>query len=230
MTIVVLYFNAHEVITRNEQRIDSEMYFPETFQVLAALGYSLNSDSVTFNNPAGWSVEKMFSHVSIWDIPLAKSRFGCSYDMLMSQLGYDLGERIAKEFESFKLGLGKCEMGFRSVHPFELNTKTHREFGVDGALEGMPHLQDFRVSVMYRTFAGDAKLFEMSIQTVIEHFPSAHEVVTVVLKEDKALFEKILDGYRTSAPFPLRLVTERDLMDGHVQQKYSKVSQTVGWS
>lgn len=194
--------------------------------MLAALGFSLNQDSATFNNPAEWVVNNMFVDVSIWDIPLAKPRFGCTYDMLLSQLGYDLGERIAKEFESFKLGLGKCELGFRSVHPFELDIKTNREFGVDGALEGMPDLKDFRVSVMYRTFAGDAKLFELSIQTIIEHFSSAHEVVTVVIEEDKALFEKILDGYRTSAPFPLRLVAEPDLMDGHVQQKYSKVRST----
>lgn len=196
--------------------------------MLAALGFSLNPDSTTFNNPAEWVVENLFADVSIWDIPLAKPRFGCSYDMLLSQLGYDLGERIAIEFESFRLGLGKCDMGFRSVHPFELNIKTNREFGVDGALQGMPDLQNYSVSVMYRTFSGDAKLFELSIQTVIEHFPSAHEVVTVVIEEDSALFEKILDGYRTSAPFPLRLVTEPDLMDGNVQQKYSKVRTTPG--
>lgn len=165
----------------------------------------------------------MFVTHSIWDIPLIKPRFGCSYDMALSQLGYHLSERMAKEFESFKLGLGKCEMGFRAVHPFELNIKTNQEFGVDGALRDMPDLKDFRVSVMYRTFAGDAKLFDMSIQKVIEHFPSAHEVVVVVIKEDGALFEDIMDGYRASAPFPLRLVTEPDLMDGHVQQKYSKV-------
>lgn len=178
---------------------------------------------MVFSNPKKWSLENLFVVSSIWDIPLVRPRFGCNYDMLLSHVGYDLGVRIANEFESFKLGLGKCEMGFRDVHPFELNVKTNREFGVDGALQGMPDLEDFRVSVMYRTFAGDAKLFEMSIKTVIDHIPSAHEVVVVVIEEDEALFENIMDRFRASAPFPLRLVVEPDLMDGHIQQKYSKV-------
>eukprot|EP00903_Cladosiphon_okamuranus_P015304 g14138.t1 len=87
----------------------------------------------------------------------------------------------------------------------------------------MPDLEGFRVSAMYRTFAGDAKLFEMSIQTVMDHFPSAHEVVVVVIEEDEELFENIVDGFRDSAPFPLRLIVEPDLMDGNIQQKYSKL-------
>ena len=168
-------------------------------------------------------MDNIFSEVSIWDIPLPKKRFGCSYDMLLSQSGYNVSERMAKEAESFKLGIGKCERGFRPVHLHELNVKSHREFGIDGALKRMPDLQDFRVSVMYRTFAGDAKLFEMSLPTAITHFPDAYEVVVVVNEEDGALFEDILERHRDSAPFPLRLVTEPSLMDGHIQQKYSKV-------
>lgn len=187
------------------------------------MAFSRNHDSVLFVNPREWNVNNIFVMNSIWDVPLIKPRFGCTYDMLLSQFGYDLSERIAKEFEAFKLGLGKCELGFRVVHPLELNIKTNQEFGADGAFRGMPDLQDFHISAMYRTFAGDAQLFEMSIQTVIEHFSSAHEVVVVVIEEDEALFQSILDGYRASAPFPLRLVAEPDLMDGHIQQKYSKV-------
>ena len=142
--------------------------------------------------------------------------------MLLSLLGYDLSKRVAKEFESFKLG-HKCEMGFKAVHPFELNIKTNEEFGAIGALGDMPDLEKFRVSVMYRTFVGDAKLFEMSIQSVIRHFPNAYEVVAVVIEEDEALFKDILHRHKASAPFPLRLMTEPDLMPGVIQQKYSKV-------
>lgn len=43
------------------------------------------------------------------------------------------------------------------------------------------------------------------------------------MKEDEELFEDIMERHRASAPFPLRLVTEPALMDGHVQHKYSKV-------
>lgn len=164
----------------------------------------------------------MFEAASIWDIPLVKPRFGCNFDPGLSVQGYDLGERVAKEFEAFKLG-NKCETGFRAVQPSELNIKSSREFGVDGAPQDMPDLKDFRVSVMYRTFDGDARLFEMSIQTVMEHFPSAHELVAVVLDEDEALFQDIMDRHRASAPFPLRLVTEPAQMDAHLQHKFSKV-------
>lgn len=164
----------------------------------------------------------MFAATSIWDIPLLKPRFGCGFNTMLGMLGYDISERIAKEFESFKLG-HTCEMGFRDVDPSELNIKTDWEFGVDGALNGMPDLEKFKVSVMYRTFAGDEKLFEMSIPTVIKHFSSAHELVAVVPEDDEATFQDIMDRHRASAPFPLRLITEPDLMDGCVQQKYSKV-------
>lgn len=177
---------------------------------------------MAFLNPKRWSRENLFSSASIWDIPLIKPRFGCNYDMMLSQKGYDLGERLTQELEAFKLGL-KCERGFREIRPSELSTKRDREFGVDGAFEGMPGLRDFRISVMYRTFIDGAKLFDMSVATVIKHFPEAHEIVVVVLEEDEALFEGILEGHRVSAPFPLRVVTEPEMMNGHVQQKYSKV-------
>lgn len=145
-------------------------------QVLAALAFAQKVDSVVFNNPRQWSVQHLFGATSIWDIPLVKPRFGCNFDPALSLQGYDLSERVTKEFESFKLG-NKCDTGFRTIHPSELNIKASREFGVDGAPQDMPDLQKFRVSVMYRTFDGHAILFEMSIQTVIQHFPSAHELL-----------------------------------------------------
>ena len=192
-------------------------------QVLAALAFARNVESLVFTNPPQWSVENLFVAASIWDIPLVKPRFGCSFDPTLSLSGYELGERVATELESFKLGL-KCETGFRAVQPSELSIKTSREFGVDGAPREMPDLQTFRVSVVYCTLADDAYLFEVSVQTVIEHFPSAHEVVAVVPEEDEARFVDIMGRHRASAPFPLRLVTEPSLMDDAFQQEYSQVS------
>lgn len=87
----------------------------------------------------------------------------------------------------------------------------------------MPDLRDYNASVMYRTFIGDAALFNLSVTTVMAHFPSAVEVVVVVLETDLALFESIVGPFRASAPFPLRVVGVPDLMDGHIQQ-HSKVS------
>eukprot|EP00903_Cladosiphon_okamuranus_P020138 g18491.t1 len=141
---------------------------------------------------------------------------------MLSLSGYNLSERITKEVESFKLGL-KCETGFRAVQASELNIKTNREFGVDDAPHNMPDLQKFRVSVVYCTSADDAHLFEMSIQTVIEHFPSAYELVAVVVEEDEARFVDIMDRHRDSAPFPLRLTTELSLTDDGIQKKYCQL-------
>eukprot|EP00903_Cladosiphon_okamuranus_P017929 g16497.t1 len=191
-------------------------------EVLAALAYSQSPESLMFINPKQWSVENLFVHQSIWDVPLIKPRFGCNYDTSLSLSGYDLSERTAKDLESFKVGL-KCERGFREVDSSDLNVKATHEFGVVGALQDLPDLVGFRISVMYRTFSGDMDFFEASISTVITHFPSALEVVVVVVEEDEALFGDTMDKYRSSAPFPLRLVTEPDLMDGHAQQKYSKL-------
>lgn len=87
----------------------------------------------------------------------------------------------------------------------------------------MPDLRDYNISIMYRTFFRDAEFFNVSVATVLEYFPSAVEVVVVVLETDVALFEDIVAPFRASAPFPLRIVGEPDLMDGNVQQKYSKV-------
>ena len=203
------------------------VFSDDLLQVLAALAFSRSPDSIAFVNPRRWSVSNLFVHRSIWDVPLIKPRFGCAYDMSLNLLGYELGERTANELESFKLGL-KCERGYREVHPYELNVTSHQEFGLRGGDDGgvqdtMPDLGDFNVSVMYRTFSRNAELFNVSIQTVIKHFPNALEVVVVVVEEDEVLFQDIIDVYRSSASFPLRLVTEPDLMTGRVQQKYSKV-------
>lgn len=45
----------------------------------------------------------------------------------------------------------------------------------------------------------------------------------VVLESDKVQFQSILEEHQRTAPYPIRLETEPDLMNGHIQQKYSKV-------
>lgn len=137
--------------------------------------------------------------------------------------GYFLADAMAKELDGFETG-STCELGFKSVEISRLGVKADREFGVDGAEQRMPNLKDYRMSVMYRTFAGDASLFNMSIAGVITHVSCAMEVVVVVVEADVALFEAIVNPFRSTAPFPIHVVGEPDLMDGHIQQKYSKVS------
>lgn len=80
---------------------------------------------------------------------------------------------------------------------------------------------------MYRAFSGDAGLFDISFRTAIKHIPGALEMAIVVEEMDKYLFEQPLAPHRESAPFPLRVVTESSMTDGHIQQKYSKVSQYI---
>ncbi|CAB1105679.1 unnamed protein product [Ectocarpus sp. CCAP 1310/34] len=172
------------------------------------LGVPPNARGGAFVNIRAWSRENLFSVPSIWDIPLVKPRFGCSFDTALSLMGYRVGDFIANELEAFKRG-GKFKVDW--------------EFGAEGANVPVPELAGCNVSVMYRTFSGDARLFNMSIATVIERFPSALEVVAVVVEADVALFEGIVKPLRATAPFPIRVVGEPQLMDGNIQQKYSKV-------
>ncbi|CAM9111525.1 unnamed protein product [Hapterophycus canaliculatus] len=202
--------------------------FPRVFvlltvcQVLAALAYALNPDGVVFTSPVEWSKKNLFATKSIWDIPLVKPAFSCSYNVAWATKGYDLANHLAGELEAFARG-AKCELGFKATNPGDLRIKRHWEFGVQGALEPMPDLRDYNISVMYRTFVGDADLFNLSLTTVLERFSSALEIVVVVLEAEVELFEGIVNPFRASAKFPLRIIGEPDLMDGHVQQKYSKL-------
>ncbi|CAM9423519.1 unnamed protein product, partial [Hapterophycus canaliculatus] len=191
-------------------------------EVLAALAYSLNPDGVVFVSPTMWSKQNLFATKSIWDIPLVKPAFSCSFNVAWAAKGYDMGNYLAEELEAFTRG-AKCELGFKATNPRDLRIKRHWEFGVEGALQAMPDLRDYNISVMYRSFVGDADLFGLSLTTVLEHFSSALEVVVVVLETEVELFEGIVSPFSASAPFPIRVVGEPDLMDGHVQQKYSKL-------
>ncbi|CAB1118503.1 unnamed protein product [Ectocarpus sp. CCAP 1310/34] len=200
-------------------RESTSIYVPE---VLAALAYLQMPGEVHFVNIRAWSRENLFSVPSIWDIPMVKPRFGCSFDTALSLMGYRMDDFIANELEAFKWG-AKCELGFKSVKASDLEVKVDWEFGAEGANVPVRKLAGCNISVMYRTFSGDARLFNMSIATVIERFPSALEVVAVVVEADVALFEGIVKPLRATAPFPIRVVAEPQLMDGNIQQKYSKL-------
>ncbi|CAB1112818.1 unnamed protein product [Ectocarpus sp. CCAP 1310/34] len=191
-------------------------------EVLAALAYSRSPPGVTFVNMNEWSHQNLFSEASIWDVPMVKPRFGCSLDRSLGNQGYDMGEIFAKELEALKLG-ASCEQGFKAVEVSSLDVKVNRQLSVQGAEQKVPKSLDYDVTVMYRTFVGDAKLFNASIATVIEHVSSAFEVVVVVVEADVGLFESIVQPFRIVAPFPIRVIGEPELMDGKLQQKYSKL-------
>lgn len=194
--------------------------------MLAGLAYSQTEhgedEGVKFIDPAGWVQKNLFSWSSIWDIPLVKPRFGCTFDTRLSLRGYDLGAVMRKWIAAFKLG-AKCDLGFKQIDLSDMKVKADWEFGPEGAVQRMPDIREFRISVMYRPFSGDANMFNMSIATVIEHFPAAFEVVIVVTESDVALFEGIVNPHRASATFPLRVLGEPELMNSDVQKVYSKV-------
>lgn len=133
-------------------------------------------------------------------------------------MAHQLGEHI----EAFRDG-ASCERGFVEVHHDTLKLKDEWEFPAGFPISRMPPLRDFRISVMYRTFSGDVELFKLSLPTAIKNIPEALEIVVVVEEIDKDIFDEVLASHRESSPFPLRLVTEPSLMNGHIQQKYSKM-------
>lgn len=55
----------------------------------------------------------MFVEPSIWDIPLVKPRFGCTFHT-EGEKGANFGELIGQEIAAFKLG-AKCERGFKAI-------------------------------------------------------------------------------------------------------------------
>ena len=163
---------------------------------------------------------------AIWDVPLVKPRFGCSIDLDLSVQGYDVAHQLGKHVEAFRNG-ERCERGVIEVDQATLELKNEWEFPLGYPTSRMPPLGGFRISVMYRTFSGDMELVNASISTAIRCLPEALEIVVVVEEVDKDLAEEMLVFHRKSAPFPLRVVAEPSLMDGHIQQKYSKVSQDM---
>ncbi|CAB1098794.1 unnamed protein product [Ectocarpus sp. CCAP 1310/34] len=100
-------------------RESTSIYVPE---VLAASAYLQMPEGVHFVNIRAWSLENLFSAVSIWDIPLVKPRFGCSFDTALSLMGYRMGDVIANALEAFKLG-ATCELGFKSAAALDLKSR-----------------------------------------------------------------------------------------------------------
>ncbi|CBJ32752.1 hypothetical protein Esi_0364_0009 [Ectocarpus siliculosus] len=180
-----------------------------------------------------WTHHHFFEEKSIWDIPLVKPHFSCALDIKPSLQGLDVAEKIRKWVDSFRHG-ARCERGFVKMHKKHLNTKPNWEFGPlmspdpteneRTKLERMPSLKGYNISVMFRTFVGDAVLFNVALPTVSRYFPDAKEIVVVVEESDGKLFEEIIKPHQKTAPFAIRVVTEPNIMDGHIQQKYSKVN------
>ena len=198
-----------------------------TCQVLASLAYSQSArganQGIRFVDPAEWVQYNIFSSRSIWDIPLVKPRFGCAFDTALSARGYDMAAQMKNWVKAFRMG-AKCDLGFKEVQLSALQVKTDWEFGPEGGVQDVPDIRDFRVSVIYFPLAEDAKMLNISIATVVQHFPNAFEVVLVVADSDAvALFEGIVDIYRTSANFPLRIIEEPQPIARNIQREYGKV-------
>ena len=206
-------------------RLSTNLALLSASQLLAALLYERNLEGVQFVGSSNQE-DLSASESTIWDLPSVKPRFGCSIDLSLTLQGYDVADQLSKHIEAFRNG-ARCDHGFVSVDPSTLKLKTEWEFPKNLPSSRMPPLRDFRISVMYRTFSGDMDLFKISLPTAIQHFPDALEIVVVVEEADKELFEAELASHRQSAPFPLRVVAEPSLMDGHIQQKYSKVSHDI---
>lgn len=175
-----------------------------------------------FVNPSEWGQHHLFESISVWNVPLVKPHFSCMVDARLVLHGYDVAAALNGWFEAFQRG-AKCERGFIDIDRSMLPIKPYVEFG-EAVGKPMPDIENYKVSVMYRSFYGDANLFSISLPTVIKHFPKAYEVVVVVEERDRELFRELIDPYVDSSPFPIRLRAEPSLMDGNIQQKYSKVS------
>lgn len=151
-----------------------------------------------------------------------KPRIGCIADISPSLRGYNVASHLEKRLDAFAGG-ARCDRGFMVIDPSIFQLKPEWEFPSDRVGWTRPSLKDYRVSVMYRSFNGDADLFKISLPTAIKNIPEALEIVVVVEEKDGDLFEDIVAPHRESAPFPIRIIQEASIMDGHIQQKYSKV-------
>lgn len=84
--------------------------------MLAVISYSRNPSGVAFVDPKQWSRHNLFSHPSIWDIPLLKPRFGCTIDISIQSQGYNVAQELRKWVDAFHHG-ASCHQGFVSVAP-----------------------------------------------------------------------------------------------------------------
>eukprot|EP00903_Cladosiphon_okamuranus_P005533 g5510.t1 len=187
-------------------------------ELLAGLAYSQNPPGIWFLNPQQWVTHHMFKHASVWDIPLVKPRFGCSTNMALTALGYDVAHELNRFVDS-SCGGGdgdggsRCETGYLQLDPTKLRKNPNVEFGAPASNNRpMPAVEGLRVSVVYAAAeAEDAWLLNATLPTVIDNFPGALEVVVVV--EDKAaavVYGQVLGSYEDSAPFDLKVVVAVD--------------------
>lgn len=106
-----------------------------------------------------------------------------------------------------------CETGFKHVDEKTLLPNPHIEFS-EAAGKPLPSMKEYRVSVVYSLFEGDEALFDASLASVIEHFPTAFEVVAVVCAGSEYLFEGVVEKHEANVPFPILLVgDECSLLD-----------------
>lgn len=98
-----------------------------------------------------------------------------------------------------------CETGFKDISVKQLRPNPHIEFS-EAAGKPLPSMKEYRVSVVYSLSEGDEVLFDTSLASVIEHFPTAFEVVAVVCVDTEHLFEGVVEKHKANAPFPILLV------------------------
>lgn len=80
-------------------------------QVMAALQYSKDTPGIWFFNPEASVTQPLSETASIWDIPLLKPPFSCTFESLPYDPDFvDLAGILRQSFELFSRG-GACENG-----------------------------------------------------------------------------------------------------------------------
>ena len=160
-------------------------------QVLAALAYSRNPPGVRFVNPRQWVTYHMFEPASIWDIPLVKPRFACSFDMSPVNSGYDVAKELELHLGHFQHG-GACETGFIPFDNGSLRPKAYIEFG-EPTGKSMPSLSGISVSVVFNVGADvHPDSLRISLASVVDKFRDASEAV-VVFNEPPLMKEQLME-------------------------------------
>lgn len=80
--------------------------------MLAAIVYEKKTPGIWFINPNGWISEHLFKTVSIWEIPLVKPLFSCTFSAIQGV--DDVAGVMRRNLDFFSQG-GTCENG-KMVH------------------------------------------------------------------------------------------------------------------
>lgn len=161
-----------------------------------------------FVNPQQWVTHHMFRRASIWDIPLVKPRFGCSFDISMAAKGFDVATELNAHLGHF-ISRGTCERGFIALNKEALRPKKHIEFGYPTE-KAMPSMEGLSVSVVYHVdHKVEPHLFDASLSSVIAHFSDAAEVV-IVLSEPSLMkrLRTTIESNTRRAHFPIEVIEE----------------------